>query len=88
MSGRSRADFVLHLRQLVVAAAYREAARRAEEHTARGHRLRARRAAREAEQLHQRLEQLGGVDPTTARVRELVAPYLGDDATQPLLGPK
>lgn len=71
-----RPGFRLHLRRLFVAAALKDAVRRAEEHEAAGRRRRARRADREAARLRLRLEELGGSPSELSNVGERVMNYV------------
>lgn len=76
VSGDDGPGFRLHLRQLFVAVALKDAVRRAEEHEAAGQRRRARRARREAARLTLRLEELGGSLPAASDVGERILDYV------------
>jgi hypothetical protein len=77
----NRPSFQLRLKRFAFLAAYKQAVERAEQHQARGHRWRARRAQRDVERLRARLHALGGQVPPDSQLAERITAFV--QATSP-----
>jgi hypothetical protein len=79
---RSRPSLRLRLKRFAVLAAYKQAVERAEQHQARGHRWRARRAQQDVERLRARLHALGGQVPPERQLVERITAFVQTTSTE------
>jgi hypothetical protein len=66
----------LRLKRFAVLAAYKQAVERTEQHQARGHHWRARRAQKDVERLQARLHALGGQVPPDTQLAERITAFV------------